>query len=144
MAGGPKRIVGGNSGCDIAVEASHHAAVTMHSTRHGYYWPDTPSAISQTSTGNWPLMDILSQIMSRFAAWNPTDPARIEWFRDLKAVPAPPDRRPGGIACDESARDALEAEHDTCRRGLRKLVRRFDKAASAARPGRQPSLPVVR
>jgi cation diffusion facilitator CzcD-associated flavoprotein CzcO len=34
-------VVGaGNSGCDIAVEASHDAARTLHSTRRGYYyWP---------------------------------------------------------------------------------------------------------
>lgn len=34
-------VVGaGNSGCDIAVEAVHHAASVLHSTRRGYYyWP---------------------------------------------------------------------------------------------------------
>jgi cation diffusion facilitator CzcD-associated flavoprotein CzcO len=34
-------VVGaGNSGCDIAVEASQNASVTLHSTRRGYhYWP---------------------------------------------------------------------------------------------------------
>lgn len=32
-------VVGaGNSGCDIAVEASHHASATFHSTRRGYYY----------------------------------------------------------------------------------------------------------
>jgi len=30
-------IGGGNSGCDIAVETSRHAARTVHSTRRGYY-----------------------------------------------------------------------------------------------------------
>ena len=30
-------IGGGNSGCDIAVECSRHAASTVHSTRRGYY-----------------------------------------------------------------------------------------------------------
>jgi hypothetical protein len=30
-------IGGGNSGCDIVVECSKHAAVTVHSTRRGYY-----------------------------------------------------------------------------------------------------------
>jgi cation diffusion facilitator CzcD-associated flavoprotein CzcO len=30
-------IGGGNSGCDIAVECSRHAARTVHSTRRGYY-----------------------------------------------------------------------------------------------------------
>jgi hypothetical protein len=32
-------VVGaGNSGCDIAVESSHHAAMTYHSTRRGYHY----------------------------------------------------------------------------------------------------------
>jgi hypothetical protein len=31
-------IGAGNSGCDIAVEASHHAAATAHSTRRGYFF----------------------------------------------------------------------------------------------------------
>jgi hypothetical protein len=35
-------------------------------------------------------------------------------------------------------------EHYTYRRELKKLVRRFDKAASATRPGEQPALPVIR
>ncbi len=30
-------IGGGNSGCDIAVECSRHAATTVHSTRRGYF-----------------------------------------------------------------------------------------------------------
>lgn len=36
-----KRVLvvgGGNSGCDIAVEASHVAAATVHSTRRGYHY----------------------------------------------------------------------------------------------------------
>jgi cation diffusion facilitator CzcD-associated flavoprotein CzcO len=31
-------IGGGNSGCDIAVEASHTAVAVLHSTRRGYYY----------------------------------------------------------------------------------------------------------
>ena len=89
-------------------------------------------------------MDIQSQIMSRFVAWNRTDPARVEWFRDLKAAPPPPTRLTGGIAYYESARHALEVEHYTYRRELQKLVGRFDKAASATRPSEQPALRVVR
>lgn len=39
IAGKRVVIVGaGNSGCDIAVEAAHHAAQTYHSTRRGYYY----------------------------------------------------------------------------------------------------------
>ena len=38
IAGKRVLIVGaGNSGCDIAVECSRHAAVTVHSTRRGYF-----------------------------------------------------------------------------------------------------------
>jgi hypothetical protein len=38
IAGKRVLVIGaGNSGCDIAVEASHHAALTAHSTRRGYY-----------------------------------------------------------------------------------------------------------
>lgn len=98
----------------------------------------------QTSTGNWPLMDIQSQIMIRFAAWSRTGPARVGWLRVLKAAPPPPARLPGGIAHDESARHALEAGYCACRRELRKLAGRFGQAASAPRPGKQPALPVIR
>jgi hypothetical protein len=39
LAGKRVLVIGaGNSGCDIAVEASHHAAVTAHSTRRGYFF----------------------------------------------------------------------------------------------------------
>jgi len=38
LAGKRVLVIGaGNSGCDIAVECSKHAAVTVHSTRRGYY-----------------------------------------------------------------------------------------------------------
>jgi glycine/D-amino acid oxidase-like deaminating enzyme len=38
IAGKRVLVIGaGNSGCDIAVECSRHAAVTIHSTRRGYY-----------------------------------------------------------------------------------------------------------
>lgn len=38
LAGRRVLVIGaGNSGCDIAVEASHHAATTAHSARRGYY-----------------------------------------------------------------------------------------------------------
>ena len=39
LAGKRVLVIGaGNSGCDIAVEASHHAAFTAHSTRRGYFF----------------------------------------------------------------------------------------------------------
>jgi len=38
LAGRRVLVIGaGNSGCDIAVECSRHAATTVHSTRRGYY-----------------------------------------------------------------------------------------------------------
>jgi len=38
LAGQRALVIGaGNSGCDIAVECSKHAAVTVHSTRRGYF-----------------------------------------------------------------------------------------------------------
>ena len=38
LAGRRVLVIGaGNSGCDIAVECARHAAVTVHSTRRGYY-----------------------------------------------------------------------------------------------------------
>jgi hypothetical protein len=52
-------------------------------------------------------------------------------------------RLTGGIAY-VLARHGLEAEHYTCRRELKELARRSGKAASAARPSKQPWLPVVR
>lgn len=39
IAGKHVLVIGaGNSGCDIAVEASHHAQVTAHSTRRNYFY----------------------------------------------------------------------------------------------------------
>lgn len=39
LAGRRVLVIGaGNSGCDIAVESSQHAAVTMHSVRRGYHY----------------------------------------------------------------------------------------------------------
>ncbi|KVL05193.1 monooxygenase [Burkholderia ubonensis] len=50
-------VVGaGNSGCDIAVEASHHARAVVHSTRRGYYyWPKFLFGIPADQWAEWPL-----------------------------------------------------------------------------------------
>ncbi|HEM7895583.1 MULTISPECIES: flavin-containing monooxygenase [Burkholderia] len=50
-------VVGaGNSGCDIAVEASHHARAVFHSTRRGYYyWPKFLFGIPADQWAEWPL-----------------------------------------------------------------------------------------
>ena len=46
-------IGAGNSGCDIAVDASHHAAAVFHSTRRGYHY--YPKFISGKPTPQWML-----------------------------------------------------------------------------------------
>ncbi|WP_323119151.1 flavin-containing monooxygenase [Burkholderia alba] len=50
-------VVGaGNSGCDIAVEAVHHASAVLHSTRRGYfYWPKFLFGIPADRWAEWPL-----------------------------------------------------------------------------------------
>ncbi|MFN6997591.1 MAG: flavin-containing monooxygenase [Aquincola tertiaricarbonis] len=50
-------VVGaGNSGCDIAVEAVHHAAAVFHSTRRGYYyWPKFLFGLPADEWAEWPL-----------------------------------------------------------------------------------------
>lgn len=50
-------VVGaGNSGCDLAVEAAHHAAAVFHSTRRGYfYWPKFLFGIPADLWAEWPL-----------------------------------------------------------------------------------------
>jgi Flavin-binding monooxygenase-like len=50
-------VVGaGNSGCDIAVEAVHHAKSVVHSTRRGYYyWPKFLFGIPADVWAEWPL-----------------------------------------------------------------------------------------
>lgn len=44
-------IGGGNSGCDIAVDAVHHGASVCHSTRRGYYYQ--PKFIAGKPTPQW-------------------------------------------------------------------------------------------
>lgn len=50
-------VVGaGNSGCDIAVEAVHHAREVIHSTRRGYYfWPKFLFGMPADAWAEWPL-----------------------------------------------------------------------------------------
>lgn len=51
-----KRVLvvgGGNSGCDIAVDASHHARAVYHSTRRGYHY--YPKFIGGKPTPQWML-----------------------------------------------------------------------------------------
>lgn len=57
FAGQRVLVVGaGNSGCDIAVEAVHHAHAVYHSTRRGYfYWPKFLFGIPADVWAEWPL-----------------------------------------------------------------------------------------
>ncbi len=61
-------VVGaGNSGCDIAVEASHHALATFHSTRRGYYyWPKYLFGIPSDQWAEIPLSLRVPLWMRRF------------------------------------------------------------------------------
>jgi cation diffusion facilitator CzcD-associated flavoprotein CzcO len=54
VAGKRVLVIGaGNSGCDIAVDACHHAAATYHSTRRGYHY--YPKFIGGKPTPQWML-----------------------------------------------------------------------------------------
>ncbi|WP_394850846.1 NAD(P)-binding domain-containing protein [Pendulispora brunnea] len=59
-------IGGGNSGCDIAVDASQTAERTFHSTRRGYHY--MPKFIHGKPTQEW-LMDIGSRFSSTDEYW---------------------------------------------------------------------------
>jgi hypothetical protein len=48
-------VGGGNSGCDLAAEAVHHARSVLHSTRRGYYYQ--PKFIDGKPTPQW-LMEL--------------------------------------------------------------------------------------
>lgn len=64
-----KRVLivgGGNSGCDIAVDAAHVAAKTFHSTRRGYHY--MPKFIAGKPTQEW-LMDIAPQFSDSREYW---------------------------------------------------------------------------
>ncbi|WP_159726839.1 NAD(P)/FAD-dependent oxidoreductase [Methylosinus sp. Ce-a6] len=64
-----KRVLivgGGNSGCDIAVDAAHVAAKTFHSTRRGYHY--MPKFIAGKPTQEW-LMDIAPQFSNSTEYW---------------------------------------------------------------------------
>ncbi len=54
-------IGAGNSGCDIAVDASHHGAEVHHSTRRGYHY--YPKFIGGKTTPQW-----LLQLGNKFAS----------------------------------------------------------------------------
>jgi cation diffusion facilitator CzcD-associated flavoprotein CzcO len=74
----------------------------------------------QTNTGNWPLMDYQSQLVSRFIAAQSEAPAKAAAFRKLKAGPQPGLTR--GIRFRESPRFAIEVEHYSYRAKLKKLI----------------------
>jgi len=60
-----KRVLvvgGGNSGCDIAVDAAHAAAEVSHSTRRGYYYQ--PKFIAGKPTPQW-MMELGAKFKTR-------------------------------------------------------------------------------
>ncbi|MFA5951021.1 MAG: NAD(P)-binding domain-containing protein [Hyphomicrobium sp.] len=65
-----KRVLvvgGGNSGCDIAVDAAHTAAAVFHSTRRGYYY--MPKFIDGRPTQEW-LMDESPKFADPASYWD--------------------------------------------------------------------------
>ncbi len=60
-------VGGGNSGCDIAVDAVHYAKKTYHSLRRGYHF--MPKFINGKPTQEW-LMEIVSEFESPEAYWS--------------------------------------------------------------------------
>jgi cation diffusion facilitator CzcD-associated flavoprotein CzcO len=59
-------IGGGNSGCDLAVDSAHSAAMTYHSTRRGYYY--MPKFIDGKPTQEW-MMELARQFNSQTDYW---------------------------------------------------------------------------
>lgn len=55
-------IGGGNSGCDIAVDAVHHAASVLHSTRRGYHYQ--PKFVDGKPTPQW-MMELGNRFGSK-------------------------------------------------------------------------------
>lgn len=55
-------IGGGNSGCDIATDASHTASLVYHSTRRGYYYQ--PKFIDGKPTPQW-MMELGSKFKTK-------------------------------------------------------------------------------
>jgi hypothetical protein len=65
-----KRVLvvgGGNSGCDIAVDAALNAAQAFHSTRRGYHY--MPKFVDGKPTQEW-LMDIAPKFTDPAAYWD--------------------------------------------------------------------------
>ncbi|MBC2660083.1 NAD(P)-binding domain-containing protein [Pseudomonas sp. MSSRFD41] len=59
-------IGGGNSGCDIATDAVHHAERVYHSTRRGYYYQ--PKFIHGMPTALW-MREIAERFSSKEGFW---------------------------------------------------------------------------
>ncbi|MCW2306577.1 flavin-containing monooxygenase [Rhodobium gokarnense] len=67
-------IGGGNSGCDLAVDAIHTAASVLHSTRRGYYYQ--PKFIDGKPTPQW-----MMELGNKFATRQETLAYMAEVFR---------------------------------------------------------------
>ena len=80
----------------------------------------------QTNTGNWPLMDYQSQLVSRFIHAQTAAVKKAESFGKLKAG-RPPALTPG-LHFNGSPRFAIEVEHYSYRARLKKLIDKMDTA----------------
>jgi cation diffusion facilitator CzcD-associated flavoprotein CzcO len=90
----------------------------------------------QTNTGNWPLFDYQSQLVSRFIRAQSCDPRRAGYFKKIKAGPRP--NLTQGIQFRDSPRFAIEVEHYSYRARLKKLIARMD----VGQPQRSESTPL--
>jgi len=92
----------------------------------------------QTSTGNWPLMDYQSQLVSRYLrarGMAPKKAARLD-----RLIERDHSDFNGGIRFTESPRHAIELEHFTYRLKLRRLIRSLPALPAAApAPWKQPA-----
>jgi cation diffusion facilitator CzcD-associated flavoprotein CzcO len=136
-------IVGaGNSGCDIAVEASQFADRTFLSLRRGYHVipkyafgrPDFylhvfhPTrddlfilGMLQPDSGVWPLMDLQARAVAGCLRAARAGGPAVARVRALRTGPRPD--LGGGIRYVKSERHRYEVEHSTYARHLKKLIR---------------------
>jgi cation diffusion facilitator CzcD-associated flavoprotein CzcO len=80
----------------------------------------------QTATGNWPLMDYQSQLLSRYLNAQKTTPqiaARIEKDIQRESIDTS-----GGVRFSDTPRHSIEVEHFSYRRKLRRLTKALDAA----------------
>lgn len=78
----------------------------------------------QPDSGQFGLVDYQAQLVARFIAAQNQNTGKAEWFRRIKAGPAP--NLSNGIKYLESTRHYVEVEHFSYRRRLQKLIKRME------------------